>query len=176
MRLTNYLRWALAPVLLMAAPAFASTDVYACLGSGSININPRMGCPKANTQASLDSISLSGSDLVTFLGSGRVNAGKPTLSTVTVSMAQNPSSNLILRDIYAGKPIGPVVISLYESFSLTPSYTILLNNAIASSWSVSASEGGGGMSESVSFSFSSIAILDVAANRTVTWNVVTNTP
>jgi type VI protein secretion system component Hcp len=176
MLFNKYLRWALAPALLVAAPAFASTAVVACFGSGTITTNPQMSCPDGSTPTPLLALSLGGSDAVNFMKKGVVSTSHLSLSSVTVEQKQGAATDLLLQDLYAGKSVGPVVIALYQGSSSTPSYSILLTNAFVNSWQVSGSEGGGGVVEAVSLSFVTISILDVATNQTVSWNVVTNTP
>ena len=178
LRLNNYLRWALAPVMLMAAPSFASTAVVACFGSGTITTNPLAGCPIGSTAIPIFSLSMGASQPVTFLRGGGAGqrAGIPNLSSVSLMQKLGGASDSLLQDLYAGKSVGPVVIALYEGRSQTPSFTILLTGAYVNSWQVSGTEGGGDLVESISLSFTTISILDVATNQTVSWDVVTNTP
>lgn len=180
-RLNIYLRWALAPLMLVATPAFASTAVLACFGSGTITTNPLAGCPsptggKDSKATPLFAVSMGASVPITLLKSGGVTASRPSFSSVVLEQRQSAASDSLLHDLFVGKSVGPVVVALYEGGSTTPSFTILLTGTYVESWQVSGAEGGGGLVESVSLLFTTISILDVATNQTVSWDVATNSP
>jgi type VI protein secretion system component Hcp len=163
------------------APAFPSAAVVACFGSGTITTNPKAGCPMGITPTPINALSMGAMEAVRFLkakgnGGGGVRATHPSLTSVSLLQKQGAASDSLLQDLYAGKSVGPVVIALYEGFSTTPSFTILLTGAYVNSWQVSGAEGEGDLVESISLLFTTISILDVATNQTVSWDVVTNTP
>lgn len=162
------------------APAFPSAPIVACFGSGTITTNPQTGCPMGITPTPINALSMGVMEAVSSLklkSSKAISAANhPSFTSVTALEKQGAASDSLLQDLYAGKSVGPVVIALYEGASTTPSFTILLAGAYVNSWQVSGAEGGGGLVDSISLSFTTISILDVATNQTVSWDVVTNSP
>ena len=169
MRSIMRLRWVIAATLLLPAPAFASSVIYACFGSGTLTTNPLKSCPVASVRSAIDSLSFGGSDLVKFLAGGGASS-QVSFSNITLLKQQNPASDTLLSDIYAGKQLGTVAIALYGDGSgpSNPALHILLTNAYVTGWQVSA-DSGSPLAESVSLAFSSITIVDNATGQKVTW-------
>jgi hypothetical protein len=171
MRCILHVRWAVAAAMLLGTPAFASSSIFACFGGGSATTDPKVSCPAGSIGSSLDSIAFGGSDLVTFLAGGGVTTGQVNFSDISLSKQQDPASNRLLADVYAGKKLGTVAIALYGNGtggSTAPSFNIVLGNAYVTSWSVGASTGSP-LYQSVTLSFTSIIIVNNSTGQKVTW-------
>jgi len=169
----------LVALVIMIAPTGAFAANIVTLGIPGIPGDSTLNVAKG--QIDIQSFSFGATESVNAAnGSGGSTAGKPSISNLSVSKLEDRSTVPLFAHLLKGTVIPVAVLTFWSSSpsgALAASYKIGLKNVTVTSQQQGASTGGGEISESVSFGFSDIAILDIigGGNSSVEYNVASGT-
>jgi len=155
---------------LLASSAIAGAQatapaIYLCLGSNSTNLTPALytACAgNGTTQNASPVLSLS-FGVSEILGAGGGSASKVLISNVTLLKLVDDTSVKLAKTLFVGQTLTALAIGVTVQGSSdvgTGNVTILLTDALVTSLQDGGSTGSGAMTESVSFAFKTIKVID----------------